>query len=51
VTGIIEGGRREEGKLNATMSENELLALYFIEKQKHCFEKKEVLIEQTGTVH
>jgi hypothetical protein len=33
------------------VSEYELLALYFIEKPKHCFEKKEVFIEQTGTVH
>jgi hypothetical protein len=47
---IEEAGRRGEGKLNATMSEYELLALYFIEKQKHCVEKKEVFVEQTGTV-
>jgi hypothetical protein len=33
------------------MSEYELVALYFVEKQEHCFEKKEVCIEQTGTVY
>lgn len=43
--------RSKEGNLYTTMSEYQLLALYFIEKQQHCFEKKEVFIEQTGTVH
>jgi hypothetical protein len=33
------------------VSENELLASYFIEKQEDCFEKKEVFIEQTGTIY
>jgi hypothetical protein len=32
------------------MSEYELLALYFVEKQEHCFEKQEYFMEQTGTI-
>jgi hypothetical protein len=33
------------------MSEYELLAPYFVEKPKVCFEKQEVFIEQTGMVY
>jgi len=33
------------------MIEYELLALYFVAKQKLCFAKQEVFMEQTGTVH
>jgi hypothetical protein len=33
------------------MSEYESLALYFIAKQEHCFEKKDLFIEQTGMVY
>jgi len=36
--------------LYATINENELLALCFIEKQEHCVEKKEDFIEQAGRV-
>jgi hypothetical protein len=43
---IEEAGRRGEGKLNATMSGYELLALYFIEKYKHCVEKKKCLLNK-----
>jgi len=32
------------------MIEYELLALYFVAKQELCLEKKEVCLQQTGTV-
>jgi hypothetical protein len=42
---------RQLRKFYITMNEYELLTLHFIAKQEHCVEKKEVFMEQTGTIH